>query len=128
MLHLEDDEVHGRIQNEVERQMDNIGSHIKHDLILAVTNEGYAERVMNAAKPAGATGGTILLARRVGAEDAVRFFGIELHAEKEIVAMLVSRDKKREIMESVNSACGIKTEARGFVFSMPVDAVMGLGE
>lgn len=128
MLHLADDEIRDRIQNEVEKQVENINSEIKHDLVVAVTNEGYTDDVMDAAKSAGAAGGTVLLARRVGVEDAVKFFGIELQAEKEIIAMLVSRDKKREIMQKVNTACGMRTEARGMIFSLPVDAIVGLYE
>ncbi len=128
MPHLMDDEDRERIQNEVERQVENIRHEIKHDLIVAVVNEGYSDDVMDAAKSAGATGGTMLLARRVGVEDAVKFFGVELQAEKEIIAMLVSRDVKREIMQKVNNVCGMRTEARGMIFSLPVDTIVGLSE
>lgn len=126
VLHLADEDIRNRIQNEVEKRVESISKEVKHDLIVVIAHEGYVSDVMDAAKSAGATGGTVLLARRVGVEEAVKFFGIELQAEKEVTCMLVSREKKREIMHAVNLACGIRTEARGMIFSLPVDSIVGL--
>lgn len=81
---------------------------------------------MEAAKQAGATGGTILNARGVSKEKNETFFGFPLQEEKEIVAILTPEDQKKEIMENINRKCGLKSAAQAVVLSMPVEDVAGL--
>ena len=52
-------------------------------LIVASVDQGEVDQVMDAARAAGATGGTILHARRAGVHEAEKFYGITLQKEKE---------------------------------------------
>lgn len=97
-----------------------------HDLIITILNRGYTDQVMDAAKEAGARGGTVLHARRVGYEDAENFLGFTLQPEKEIIAILTRRESKRAIMQAINTAAGLTTECAGVLFSLPVDDILGL--
>jgi hypothetical protein len=99
---------------------------INNDLILAVINNGYSDDFMNAARGAGARGGTVIHARGLAHAGPVKFFGISVQEEKEIVLILTSRDKKLPIMEAVSLSYGITTKAEGLIFSLPVDNVIGL--
>ena len=72
-------------QEEVERDMDN---EIKFSMVMAVVNRGYVDDVMEAAKGAGARGGTVLHARSVGNEEVGNFFGITLQPEKTLYCSL----------------------------------------
>jgi nitrogen regulatory protein PII len=99
---------------------------IKNDLIIAVINQGYCDEFMTAAREAGATGGTVINARGLAYEGPVKFFGVSVQDEKEIIIILTKRDKKLSIMQAVSQAYGITTKAEGLVFSLPVDQVMGL--
>ena len=99
---------------------------VRYDLILVGVNHGSVNTVMDAARAAGARGGTALHARRVGYEDGENLLGFSLQPEKEIVAILTPRAQKHEIMFAINRASVISTEARGILFSMPVDDMMGL--
>ncbi len=99
---------------------------VKFSLVLAVYNAGYSEDIMEVAKQAGATGGTILNARGVSKEKNETFFGFPLQEEKEIVAILTPEDQKKEIMENINRKCGLKSAAQAVVLSMPVEDVAGL--
>jgi len=99
---------------------------INNDLIIAVINHGYSEDFMNVARDAGASGGTVVHARGLAHEGPVKFFGISVQEEKEIVLVLTNREKKLPIMEAVSSSCGITTKAEGLIFSLPVENVMGL--
>lgn len=104
----------------------NMECDIKYDLILTVINHGYSDQVMEAAKKVGATGGTILHAREIGHEETEKFFGISIHPEKEIVAILVKRETKHDIMQAISQAAGINTPARGLILSLPVDNIIGI--
>ena len=49
-----------------------------HELIMAIMNEGYSDTVMDAARSAGAGGGTVLHAKGTGRARAEKFFGVSL--------------------------------------------------
>ncbi|MCI8562152.1 MAG: transposase [Lachnospiraceae bacterium] len=98
----------------------------EYTMIMAIVNQGYSEEVMAAAKTAGATGGTVFQSRRVGSEDTIKFWGITIQPEREMVLILSQKESKLEIMKSIGKSCGIQSEAQGVVFSLPVDNMIGL--
>lgn len=51
-------------------------------MIIAVANQGYIEPIMEAARSAGAGGGTVIHAKGTGMEGMGKFFGVSLAAEK----------------------------------------------
>lgn len=97
----------------------------KH-LIITIASEGYAEEVMNAAKKAGATGGTTLNGRGLETDKIVKFLGISIEPEKDIVLILADENIKNKIMDSILESCGLKTLGKGICFSLPVSHVVGL--
>ena len=97
-----------------------------HELVMAVINRGFTDLVMDAARGAGARGGTILHARGTGAEEAAAYFGVSIQPEKEIVLIICQKDQKNDIMTAVMKNAGTATPAGGIVFSLPVDEVAGL--
>lgn len=99
----------------------------KYNLIITVVRPGFTDMVMDAAKSAGATGGTIIHARGLGKEDAEKYMGISLQDEKEVVAILSPRENHQGIMEAINSQYGLASKAKGIVFSLPVMNIVGLG-
>ena len=99
-----------------------------YQLILTIVNRGSSEQVMEAARTAGARGGTVISARRVGYEDVQNLLGFTLQPEKEIVAILVPREQKLPVMQAINREAGLKTDCRGVLFSLPVDDILGLQE
>lgn len=111
------------MENETERL--NVET-VKHDLLIAVVNQGCSEELMEVAKAAGAGGGTVLNARRTGLDDAATFLGMPVQAQKDIIMILTDRKLKMAIMKVINHGFGINTPARGIVFSLPVDSVAGL--
>lgn len=93
----------------------------KHSLILVAVNQGYTDVVMQAARQAGATGGTIIKARLAAEEAAEQFHGFGLQSEKEIIAILAADSIREQVMDSVNRDYGLKSDAQGVVISLPVD-------
>jgi len=97
-----------------------------HEVIFAIVNSGYAEEAMDVAREQGVRGGTILNARGVAREDAAAFFGITIHAEKEILMMVVEKDLKDKVLNALYSQMGMAKKAQGIAFSLPVSDVAGL--
>lgn len=98
----------------------------KYELIVAVTNEGCTDMVMNAARAAGARGGTAIHAKGTGEKDP-RFYNITLAEEKEVVLIVSAAEQKAEIMSAILKKAGPDTEAGTVVFSLPTTAVAGFG-
>ncbi len=98
----------------------------EHELIIAVLNEGYSDAVMDAARTAGAGGGTVLHARGTGSKQAEKFFGVSLAKEKDIIYIVSTSEQKGAIMTAINKATGAGTKAGAICFSLPVSSVIGL--
>ncbi|MDO4540467.1 MAG: P-II family nitrogen regulator [Syntrophomonadaceae bacterium] len=96
------------------------------DLILTIVNFGYASQVMEAAKEAGAHGGTVLNARGTGIREAEKYLGLAIQPEKEVVLILVRRSDRQQIMQAISKGAGLNTKGRGLSFSLPVDDVVGV--
>ncbi len=109
----------------VEKEIDT-ANEANFELVVAVVNQGFSDAVMDAAHECGARGGTIVHARRTGIEDAAKFFGISLQSEKEIVAILIAKCVKMDLMQTISKSCGIKTAAQGIMFSLPVQSCAGI--
>ena len=81
---------------------------------------------MDAAKKAGARGGTILTARGTGNKDIEKFFGVVITPEKQIVMILVPKAIKDKVIESIYREVGINTKGQGIAFSFPASDVVGI--
>jgi len=97
-----------------------------HEVIFAIVNSGFAEDVMEVAREQGVRGGTILNARGVVREDAAAFFGITLHADKEILMMVVEKSIRDAVLNAIYKEMGMAKKAKGIAFSLPVSDVAGL--
>ncbi|MDR0553953.1 MAG: hypothetical protein LBG76_04040 [Treponema sp.] len=109
-----------------EKETEKMSGDMKFDLIVIVVNQGYSDELMSVAREAGATGGTVINARGMAHQGPVKFFGISVQNEKEIITILAKREKKSPIMQAVSQAYGITSPAAGIVFSLPVENITGL--
>lgn len=98
----------------------------KHELIVIIANDGYSEPIMDAAREAGAGGGTVLHAKGTGAHKAEKFFGVSLAEEKEMILIVAKSAEKTAIMQSVLEKTGPGSPAGAICFSLPVSGVAGL--
>ena len=99
-----------------------------HEVIFVIVNSGYAEEAMQVAREQGVRGGTILGARGVVNEDAAAFFGIALHADKEIVMMVVDKEIRDKVLNALYKEMSLDKKSQGIVFSLPVSDVAGLAK
>lgn len=98
----------------------------EHELIIVILNEGYSDAVMEAARQAGAAGGTVLHAKGTRAAKSDVFFGVSLADEKDVIYIVADSDEKSAIMQSISEKTGTHTKAGAICFSLPISAVAGL--
>ena len=97
-----------------------------HEVIFVIVNSGFAEEAMDVAREQGVRGGTILNARGVAREKEATFFGITIHAEKEILMMVVEKEIRDNVLNALYTRMGMGQKAQGIAFSLPVSDVAGL--
>ena len=78
----------------------------EHELITVILNEGYSDFVMDAARAAGAGGGTVLHAKGTGGTRGEKFFSVSLADEKDMIYIIAHKDEKAAIMRSINEQAG----------------------
>jgi nitrogen regulatory protein PII len=98
----------------------------EYRLIITVVGRGHADVVMDAAKAAGARGGTVMYARGSGVHETEKFLNIPIEPEKEIVLTLVKKSAAKDITLAITKKAGLDQEGRGISFSLPVTDVSGI--
>ena len=96
------------------------------ELLVIVSNQGHNDLVMDAARGAGAYGGTVLHARGTGMNQAEGFFGVFLASEKDLTLIVTKKEQKNGIMQAVMKKAGMDTPAKSIIFSLPVSDAAGL--
>ena len=81
---------------------------------------------MDAARAAGAAGGTVIHAKGTGMEGAERFLGVSLGKEKELILIVSKTADKNKIMRAVMDKAGLSTKAKSIIFSLPVTSTAGM--
>ncbi|MBQ4068625.1 MAG: P-II family nitrogen regulator [Lachnospiraceae bacterium] len=109
-------------QKEAETTLKNT----KHELIVVIAEQGYTNLIMDAARGAGAYGGTVIHAKGTGMELAEKFMGVSLAVEKEMVFIVTKSEQKNDIMKAIMKEAGLDSKAKSIAFSMPVTDTAGL--
>ena len=97
----------------------------RYELLLVIANQGHTGSIMDAARAAGAGGGTVIHAKGTGMEGAAHFMGVELVNEKELVLIVSRTTLKNQIMQAIMQ--GADPKAGAIVFSLPVTDTAGRG-
>ena len=98
----------------------------RYELIVAVCEQGYSEKVMDAAKLGGAGGGTVIRAKGTGVQNTEKFMGISLATEKDVILIVSRSEKKAAIMASILKDAGPDSRAKAICFSLPVTDTAGM--
>ena len=98
-----------------------------YELVMAIANAGTTDIVMNAARAAGARGGTVIHGKGTGSGDAQKFHHISIADEKEVVLIVAAAEIKSAVMYSILEKAGPGSAAGTLVFSLPVSEAAGFG-
>ena len=98
----------------------------KYELVVCIVNSGFSEAVMESAREAGVTGGTVLNARGTANPQAERFFGLTIEPNKDMIMILIDSEIKEKVLHTLYREVGLKTACQGIAFTLPVNDVVGL--
>jgi len=97
-----------------------------YEMIFCIINSGFSETVMDAAREAGARGGTVIRARGTAGKEAEELFKITVHPDKEVIMILVPKEIKDKVLSAIYHSAGMNTAGQGIAFSMAVNKTVGL--
>lgn len=98
----------------------------KFELVISIINRGHSDTVVEAAREAGANGGTIIYGRGTSPFENDSILGVSIQPEKEIIMTLTPTDNKSNIMQTICEKAKIEEAGNGICFSLPVNQVRGL--
>ena len=96
-------------------------------MIEVIIPDGMSEDIMAVARRAGAKGGTVISARGTSTEDDVRFFGAPLVPEKEILMIVIEKERAKPVIEAISNMEVLKKKGTGIIFTIPVRDFKALG-
>jgi len=97
-------------------------------LLLVFVNEDKTDKVMKAARDAGATGATVITnARGEGVEQSKTFFGLSLETTRDVLLFLVEEHLSRHILETIGVVGEFDTSAgTGIAVQLDVEDAVGV--
>ena len=113
-------------KSDYEKQEESTLKNTDYELIVVISQQGYTDIIMDAARAAGAYGGTIIHAKGTAGEVANRFMGVTIADEKEIVYIVSKSAEKNAIMKAIMEKAGLNSKAKSICFSLPVSDTAGL--
>lgn len=97
-----------------------------YNLIVTIVSKGKAEVVVEAAREAGAEGGTILFGRGTGIHERQRIFNIPIEPEKEIVLTLIPEADSERVVQAIRTATDLDKPGNGIAFVLDAKDVLGI--
>lgn len=101
-------------------------NNMEHELIFTIVERGLGQDVVDAASTAGSTGATIIDARGSGIHENSRFFSMRIEPEKEIVMIIIEKQKAEGVIEAIKETMKIEEPGKGILFVMDVNKTSGL--
>lgn len=104
-----------------EKGNDSMKNEHHNNLIVISINEGFSDNVMQVARKAGATGGTVIKGRLADIEQFADLGKTEIDGERELLCILAPLKISAQIMEEVNKEFGLTSAANGITFAIPTE-------
>ncbi|MCK5535225.1 MAG: P-II family nitrogen regulator [Bacteroidales bacterium] len=97
-------------------------------LIIAFVNEDKTNKVLDAARDAGATGATVINhARGEGLEPSKTFFGLQLETQRDVLLLVVEEHLSRSILEKIDQVADFEEKmGAGIAFQIDVEDAVGV--
>ncbi|NLW22246.1 MAG: P-II family nitrogen regulator [Tissierellia bacterium] len=102
------------------------GDEMKYEGIVTIVDRGLADDVVEAARAAGATGGTVMHGRGSGIHEKAKLFNIEIEPEKDIVLILSESQYTDSIIKAINEKLNIEKPGAGIIFVFHVNKTSGI--
>lgn len=101
---------------------------MRFKLIVAFVSDDRTDKILKAARSAGATGATVINhARGEGVEQTKTFFGLNLETQSNVLLFLVEEHLSRQILETISNVGEFDANSNaGIAFQIDVEDAVGV--
>ncbi len=101
---------------------------MRFKLILAFVEDARTDKVLDAAREAGATGATVINnARGEGLNQKTTFFGLTLEVQKDVLLFVVEEHLSRHILETISAVGEFDKESgQGIAIQIDIEDAVGV--
>jgi nitrogen regulatory protein PII len=116
-----------RTESETVDELKTGGNHtMEYEAVFTIVDRGLGHEVVDAANSAGARGATIINARGSGIHEDSKFFSMNIEPEKEIVMIIIRKEKSDDVIRTIRATMKIDEPGKGVMFVMDVSKTSGL--
>ena len=90
-------------------------------LITCIVQRGQADKIIRAAREAGAQGATVNFAKGMGIRERLGIFGVAVDVEKEVIQVVVSSEQQERIFKQMYLAGEMNTPGMGIMYLTRLD-------
>lgn len=101
-------------------------NNMDYEAIFVIVDKGLSDSVIDSARSAGSTGGTVIHGRGSGTREKEKLFNIEIEPEKDIILILSREGKTKDIIDSIKEKSDIHQPGAGIIFVLDVNKTLGL--
>ncbi|HLR21082.1 MAG TPA: P-II family nitrogen regulator [Tissierellaceae bacterium] len=101
-------------------------TNMEYEAIFTIVDKGKSDKVLESAKSAGSTGGTVIHGRGSGSQEKMKLFDIEIEPEKDIILILSKIETTEAIVSSINKDLNLDIPGSGIIFVLDVNKTLGL--
>lgn len=94
--------------------------------VVVIVERGKAEKIVKAAKQAGASGATIFYGRGTGDTEVKKFLKVNIESSKEVILVLTEKDASEVIIQAMVEAGNLSKPGKGILFTIPISNLIGL--
>lgn len=99
---------------------------MEYEVLYTIVDRGLGQEVVDAATSAGSRGATIINARGSGIHESEIFFSMNIEPEKEMVMIIIEKEKSDKVINAIKEAMHIDEPGKGVMFAMDVSKTSGL--
>lgn len=94
--------------------------------VVTIVERGKADKIVKAAKKAGASGATIFYGRGTGDTEVQKFLKVNIESSKEIILVITEKEESEQIIRAMVEAGNLFKPGKGVLFTIPINNLMGL--
>jgi len=96
------------------------------DLVVSIVDNRLTTDLLDRIEKVGVTGNTILPGRGRSSSKEIRLFGITIEPQRDCIITLTTRDKTKEIFDTIMEFGNLNKPGQGLVFVLEVKEVGGI--
>lgn len=94
--------------------------------VVTIVERGKADKIVKAAKKAGASGATIFYGRGTGDTEVQKFLKVNIESSKEVILVITEKEEAEKIIRAMVEAGNLSKPGKGILFTIPINNLMGL--